>query len=135
MDRSRAGRMSNIDKKDQQLAKAAIAKATAWQQARGVAPNIQVIRHHDHLGTFFSSKEASFTRWPICLKCSKPFRQKIVEGYGIAEETNAYVELEATCHGERQSYRIYKPYPTVLVDEPHWMSEVAQMVTFFGTHL
>lgn len=127
--------MSNIDKREQQIAKAALAKAASWQAARGVAPNIQVIRHHDHLSTFFSSKEASFTRWPICLKCSKPHRQKIVEGYGIGEETNAYVEIEATCHGETRSCRVAKPYPTVLVDEPRWLSEVAQLITFFGNDL
>ena len=124
-----------IDKEDQKKAMFAMAKGAAWQAERGIGPNIRVVRHHDHVSALFSSKEASFTRWPICLKCSGHGPQKIVEGYGLGEETGEYVEIEASCHGETQAHRIRKPYPDVLRVEPYWLGEVAQLLTFFGTHL
>lgn len=111
----------------QSLVRRAILDGQRYQQRVGVAPNIIVKRHHDHLATLFSGQESSYSGWPMCLKC-----KHIVEGYGIGDERGTEVEVYAECHGEKQGHWVRKPYPDVLTTEPSWLNEVARMMTFFS---
>lgn len=112
---------------EQDLVRRAIADGQAYQRRVGVAPNIIVKRHHDHLSTLFSGQEASYSGWPMCLRC-----KHIVEGYGIGDDRAREVEIYAECHGERQGHWVRKPYGDVMEIEPTWLNEVVRMMTFFS---
>ena len=72
------------------------------------------------------SPEAQWSGWPLCLRC-----RKLVDGYGIANETRSYVDVYAECHGHKQEIRLTRP-----VDEqPEWLTEVLRTLTFFGAQL
>lgn len=109
------------------LVKRAISDGQAFQKKYGVGPSIVVKRHHDHLSTLFSPREAQSSNWPMCLKC-----KNIVEGYGIAHDGDKEVEIYGECHGEKSGYTIRKPYKDVMQAEPAWLSEVCKFLTFFA---
>lgn len=111
---------------EKELVRRAIEDGKRYQARVGVAPNIIVKRHHDHLATMFSGQEASYSGWPMCLRC-----RRIVEGYGVGDDRGHEVEVYAECHGERKGHWVRKPYPDVLEVEPQWLNEVARMMTFF----
>lgn len=110
----------------QGLVRRAIEDGKAYQQRLGVAPNIIVKRHHDHLTTLFSGQEASYSGWPMCLRC-----KHIVEGYGVGDQNSKEVEVYAECHGQKVGHWIRKPYPDVMEIEPGWLNEVTRLLTFF----
>ncbi len=106
--------------------KRVLAQSEGFQRQHGVAPNIIVKRHHDHLSHLLAPT-VRMTHWPTCLRCGD-----IVEGYKIGHDSSTEVEIVAECHGQKDSRVIKKHFRDVLESEETWLQEVCRMLTFFS---